>query len=127
MSLIKSRNLLKVEDLFRVNALKFAHKYYNNKLPAYFQGMLESTGPTHPYNTRNPISYVSMPKRSTTNNSLRYFVPSFIKSTHASITDKFLTHSLQGFGSYTKKYYISNYDPQCYIENCYICGNAVTA
>ena len=120
--LFKTLHLLKVGDLFNVNALKFVHKYHNNKLPPYFHGMLDSSFHTHNYNTRNPISNLPIPKRSTTKKSIRYFIPSLMKDTHVSITDKILTHSLQGFGSYAKKHYISNYNAHCDIENCYICG-----
>ena len=53
--LLKSTNLLKVTDIFKINTLKFIYKYRNDKLPDYFYGMLDDVQieTNHDYNTRH--------------------------------------------------------------------------
>ena len=119
--LFKSMKLLKVQDIFHVNALKFTYKYHNKKLPLYFDGMLDNPNPPHDYNTRYANHHIPMPNRSTSKKSIRYFLPIFLEETPDCICDKFLTHSPSGFNIYAKNHFISQYRSDCDIENCYIC------
>ena len=123
--LFKYLNLLNVFDLFKLNSLKFAYKYYRGPLPDYFSGMFNSVELNHNYNTRHRNQRYPHPNRSTTKNCVRYFVPMLMNDTPDCITEKIFTHSIQGFTMYVKKYFIDKYNVACQIENCYICRNGV--
>ena len=58
-----------------------------------------------------------------TENSVRYALPELINMTDKSIISKIHTHSLQGFSSYLKDNYISQYKSDCTIHHCYVCGH----
>ena len=51
--ILKKHNLLKVNDIQRVSAIKFYYKYQRNELPLYFDGIFKPTPINHKYNTRN--------------------------------------------------------------------------
>ena len=125
--LFKSLNLLNVSDIFKINTLKFVYKYHKGLLPDYFNGMFDFEETSHNYNTRHQNVRIPQPKRSSNNNSLRYFVPNLLGNIPECITDKLFTHSIQGFNQYVKKYLIEKYETQCLIRDCYICGNGVVA
>ena len=115
--------LLKIQDIYKLNMLKFFFKYHNDKLPNYFNGMFDTIYISHNYFTRQggqPV--VARGRTIAANHSIRYTLPEEIKNTHACIIEKLATHSLNGFSNYAKQYYISRYNPICNIENCYICN-----
>ena len=115
--------LLKIQDIYKLNILKFFFKYHNDKLPNYFYGMFDTIYISHHYYTRQggqPV--VARGRTIAANHSIRYTLPEEIKNTHACIIEKLSTHSLNGFSNYAKQYYISRYNPICNIENCYICN-----
>ena len=116
--------LLKIQDMYSLCLLKFYHKYKNNVLPSYFNGMFEVVYPTHNYSTRQrgqPRLAGCRTKLAET--AIRYSLPSAISQINENITSKILTHSLNGLSNYAKSYFISQYDPICLIDNCYICNN----
>ena len=128
--LFKSLNLLKVTDIFKISTLKFVYKYRKGTLPVYFHGMLDDMHIeiNHSYNIRNIQTLLPQrPSRSTTNKSLHYFAPYLLENTPPCITDKFSTHSLDGFNTYVKKHIIKDYKIQCLILNCRICTSQVAA
>lgn len=98
------------------------YKHVNNRLPGYFADMFYTEPVTHVYNTRNKKPRAQIPKKKMSSCSLRYVLPSIVNSLPTSVTEKVYTHSLSGFNNYAKQYYISTYNDQCTIENCYICG-----
>ena len=50
-------------------------------------------------------------------------MPHLLNTTHLSILEKVLTHSLKGFGQYIKHYLIEKYSDICLIHNnCYVCN-----
>ena len=52
--LFKRVNVLKINDVFKLNALTFYYKYTNNELPSYFGSFqLTRQGSGHPYDTRH--------------------------------------------------------------------------
>ena len=114
-------NLLKIQDLFKLNQLKFYYKYLIKSLPDYFQN-LNFTRQSR-YNTRRcddltpiKVNHVFATK------CISHNIPNLINQLPNEIRDKFHTHSFSGFVLYTRKYFIKMYQPQCFIENCYICS-----
>ena len=115
--------LLKIHDLYKLNLLKFFFKYNENSLPNYFNGMFDSIYPNHHYSTRQREQpMVARGKTSAANNSIRFSLPKEISNTHDLILEKLNTHSFDGFSNYVKQFYISQYNPLCTTENCYICS-----
>ena len=114
--------LLKVDDVYKLNLLKFHFKYQNETLPDYFNGMFTPTYPAHDYETRQrDQSVVAEGNTLLARNSIRYSLPRELENTTELILDKVSTHSLAGFSNYIKQYYINRYPSTCVIENCYKC------
>ena len=120
--LFKSLNILKIKDTFNLKLLKLYHNYINNKLPSYIQSIDFSLQNQHTYNTRHR-QVIHIIRHEFARKTLRYTLPKLLYNTPTIVTDKLYTHSIQGFSSYVKKYYISNYIVICSIPNCYICRN----
>ena len=124
--IFKTLNLLKLEDILKVNILKFYYQHENKNLPIYFQNIEYNPSiSSHHYNTRKH-EYVYYVKHEFAKKSLKYTIPKLINETPTFIKDKVHTHSLIGFKSYTKNYYLSYYSLECSSpQNCYICQNSL--
>jgi hypothetical protein len=121
--LFKKLKLLKVNDILKLQELKFYYKYKNNKLPHYLQSL-----PFHPnteihnhetrtkHNLHQPIS-----KHSFAKNCVRFDIPKIVNKTPNCILAKIDTHSLQGFSGYIKTHFLQSYQENCTILNCYVC------
>ena len=112
-------NLLKIQDIFKLNQLKFYYKYLTKSLPDYFQNLIFTRQSR--YNTRrsddltpSKVNHVFATK------CISHNIPNVINRLPNEIRDKFLTHSFSGFVLYTRIYFIKMYQPQCLIENCYV-------
>ena len=121
MPLLKQENLLSLEDMYKLNCLKFYHKYLNSNLPEYFQGFYGRANRT--YNTRNTLPDIQHTRTNIAKNRLRHYIPNLLRNTSESVLSKLSTHSLKGFSEYTKRYYIEKYQSTCSILNCYICND----
>ena len=120
MPLLKQENLLSIEDIYKLNCLKFYHKYKNSNLPDYFHNFFQRA---NNYNTRNTLPDIPHSRTNLCKNRIRHYVPVLLRNSPISIISKVDTHSLHGFTEYVKRYYISQYNPICSIRNCYICNN----
>ena len=121
--LFKILNTLKLKDILRMKALKFYYRYINNQLPLYFNNMFLTQTATHSHNTRyRDVPRSAIPVRSTTQNSVRFYIPNLIKATSSNIVDKISTHSYTGFSNYAKLQFINEYSETCSVVNCYICN-----
>ena len=124
--IFKNLNLLKMNDIYKISVLKFYYQYCHDQLPYYLQSFdFTRRAETHHYNTRNK-SALNIKKVNIVSASyiLRNSTPKIINETPSVILDKITTHSLQGFMSYAKYYYINNYSDVCSILNCYSCLNS---
>ena len=112
--LFKTHCLLKIEDLFKLNVLKFYYKFVHGKVPDYFGAFsIISLVEIHGRHTRfNHLVPRNVTRLQTTQKCLRHYLP-YVKVT---------THSYQGFSNYIKQYIIGNYSLECNIHNCYICN-----
>ena len=122
--LFKELSLLKLEDMFKMNMLKWYHKYVNKRLPNYFKDYkIQTQEEIHDHNTRNksdvtrPLSRIHAARK-----CLRNHISVIIRATPPNILNKTGTHSFQGFSKYAKDRIIENYQEECVIENCYICN-----
>ena len=119
--LFKALDVIALPDLYILNVLKFYFKYLNNTLPHYFINFqLTTNHDTHDYNTR--WTYTATNINGCHNKlSLRYQLPQIVNSTPSTIIEKVHSHCFDGFVDYCKSWFISNYEIQCQISDCYIC------
>ena len=120
--LLKKHNLLKFKDIYSCAMLKFFHKYCNNKLPFYFDHLLDNNTVQHNYNTRQNFTRYQIANKVYTSKCIRFFIPQLISNTPLRITDKCYTHSLGGFSTYVKNFYCSQYSETCVDPNCFSCN-----
>ena len=122
--LFKSLRLLKINDLFELNILKFHYKMQNGNLPFYFQSFnLINMRLIHDYNTcSSEFIPRNITRTSFAQQCLRNKLPSVLNGAEESILSKINTHSYKGFANYVKNHLIDRYSEQCSIQNCYICN-----
>ncbi len=90
-------------DVYKLNELKFYHKYIN--LPYYFQILpLNPNNTIHGYNTRHQDNiHIRRANHEFAKKCIRYAIPALINSIELEIKCNFTTHSLQGFTKYIKQ------------------------
>ena len=120
--LLKTLNLLKIEDIMKTKALKLYYRYKQNELPKYFESMFTESNDNHSHDARHKCLLYQLPTKTSTGRlCIRHYIPELLSKTPECITEKLDTHSLSGFSNYMKNYYIRNYNENCLIENCYVC------
>ena len=121
--IFKKLSILKIHDLFSLCQLKFYHNYLNKLLPHHFINMyFKMNNEVHHYSTRISTKlHVSKVKHSFAKRCIRYSLPNLINQSPTCITDKLLTHSLQGLSHYAKHHALTKYSNECNVLNCYIC------
>ena len=97
--LIKSLNLLKVEDIFKMKALKF-YTNTHKTLPLYFNEMFTKTSDRHNHGTRQQMVQILYKYPTSTDirrKCIRHLLPGIVNKTQSCITKKVCTHSFNGF------------------------------
>ena len=119
--LFKELKILKLNDMFQLQCLKFYHKSLNNKLPCYFHEFISRN--THRHNKRN--THFSTPLYWTTSAQKRakYFIPTVLNKMSPIIKEKAVSLSIQGLSNYFKSYCLESYYVLCNVQNCYVCNN----
>ena len=105
--LFKELNLL--EDIRKLQELKFNYKLVHRQLPSYFNCISVTT--------INAVHQHDFATR-----CIRFSVIDTVNKTNTSIISKIFTHSIYGFTHYTKDRILQNYDYTSNIDNCYVCG-----
>ena len=102
--IFKKLFILKIHDLFSLCQLKFYHSYLNKLLPHHFINMyFKMNNEVHHFSTRISTKlHVSKVKHSFAKRCIRYSLPNLTNQSPTCITDKLLTHSLQGLSHYAK-------------------------
>ena len=120
--LFKKNKLLKLDDIYYTNVLKFYFKYKNDILPKYFHNIFQTSQHVSDITTRQRnYTILTQPNTALSRDSVRYKIPQIMLNVPACIEEKIKTHSYDGFCKYMKNHLISNYNSFCHIENCYIC------
>ena len=121
--IFKRFGLLRFDDIFNTSVLKLYYKFKKGKLPCYLQNLFQECGPVHTYNTRYKNVHKLFSNRPSSEKCVRYYMPDLVKITPSLILEKTETHSPKGFSNYAKRYYLDSYNPECTIDNCYICNS----
>ena len=116
-------NMLKLEDLLKLQQLKFYFKFNEGSLPVYLQNWdITPNARVHNYNTRElGCIHTFKVKHEFAKKCLKYNLPKLINDTPKRVKDKINTHSLKGFINYGKNDMIHKYSNICIIQHCYIC------
>ena len=122
--LFKKLKLLKLQDLLKLQQLKFYYKYTHKRLPTYLQKLpLYPRTDTHHHYTRNCSQIATFSTRHTfATKCISYNIPRTINNTPGAILQKIHTHSIHGFSTYTQLVYINAYSDTCTTVDCYICA-----
>ena len=101
--LFKQLNIMKVADSFKLQCLKFYHKFKIKSLPAFFDNIFMRNSDIHPYGTRrrDQLHFFSY-KTAGASKCLRHFIPNLLNDIDPDTRRKLDTLSLDGFGSYYK-------------------------
>ena len=122
--LFKNLKLLKIEHILKLHELKLYYKFIHIRLPVYLQNLkLDQNSSIHNLNTRGQHNiHTTRVQHEFAKHSLRYTLPHTINNTPNIILNKIYTHSLHGFATYIKIFFIQTYNiVPCTIINCYIC------
>ena len=121
--LFKQLNLLKVDDLFYLNALKFYHKYLHDELPAYFKDMFNPLTVSHDHYTRHrDVPQYGQSNKISTSKCIRYHIPSILKELDHVTIDRLNNFSLKAFSNFVKTSILSRYDFICTDRQCFVCN-----
>ncbi len=122
--IFKELKLLKLNDIFKLQELKFYCTFKNIKLTYYLLNLpISPATDTHDYATRTQHNiWLMKTNHEYAKHCIRVNLPKVINSTPSEILDKIYTHSLQGFTGYIKLKCITSYKETCSIVNCYICS-----
>ena len=124
--LFKKLKLLKIDDIFKLQCLKFLYKHTKGETPKYFDNIFNenhNTQATHSHDTRfrNQVQPVRT-NREYTKNTIRYYIPSLPLELNNDLRNRITTHSLQSYKASLKKFFIDKYQNQCLKPNCYVCS-----
>ena len=121
--IMKKLEILKLEDLFKLNMLKWYFRFENKQLPNYFLSYkVKKQSLIHEYPTRiNSQVFPPHTRIKTTEYCLRNRISVVLNTTPELVIEKVHTHSYHGFSHYAKRDMISKYSEVCNIENCYVC------
>ena len=125
--LFKQINLLKVNDICKLNEIKFYYKLVHKQQPQYFNSFThEANSDIHGHNTRSRDKlHFPKTKHDFAKINLRYRILQTINVLPETVTSKVYTHIINGVTNYAKQYFISGYKKQCTIGNCYICQHTI--
>lgn len=122
--IFKSRKLLKIQDIYTLQILKFYYKIKNELVPSYFsQQFITPTSQVHDHNTRHKTLFIPLIRHSFAKKRLRLEIVRVLNSVPELIKEKVHTHSYQGFSNYVKLTLLNDYEISCTILNCYICNS----
>ena len=121
--LFKDLGLLKIQDIFDAQCLKFWYKFVNNLVPSYFASMFTYNHAIYGIETRQRGSLHLFPVRtSNARNVLRHRIPELLCTFPQGILEKVHTHSLVSFSNHVKLHLIKSYNSECWDPCCYICS-----
>ncbi len=122
--IFKTLKLLNVNDILKLQELKFYYKYENNLLPYYLQCLpFQLNSNSNATKSENKIVQWR-PMHEYAKKCTRYNISNTINNTTSNIINKIYTPSIQGFSGYIKQSLLQSYHEQCTITNCYICSRS---
>ena len=126
-TVVKKLGILKLNDIYTLQQLKFYYKLLHLLLPYYFYKMSYVTNiQKHGINTRASNNlHVQRFNHEFAKHCIRFRLVQTVNTMPNLIIHKLQTHSLYGFSSYDKQYFITNYEHSCNITDCYVCNRLI--
>ena len=122
--LFKRLHLLRVNDIFDVQCLKFCYEFVNKKFPKYFRDMFKYNYELHEIGPRSHDQLHLYPTRTNgARDVLRHHIPELLNKFPKYLMDRIKTHSLFSIFYNIKCYLIDLYSYNCGIIDCNICNN----
>ena len=119
--LFKNLKLLKIEDMLKLQELKFYFKYIHKQLPSYLLNW-QIIPSIHNYNTSAKDNiHTFRAKHEFAMQCLRHSLPHTTNETLYAIKNKIYTHSLHRCIIDIKTCLLNNYSDICALSHCYIC------
>ena len=120
----KQLGILKINNLFNLNCLKFVYNNNKGELTRYLLGFkYEQRSSIHDHDTRFANLIDSKPTQTVmAQNCICLHIVTVLNCTPKCILDKIDTHSLQGFTFYIKRYNLDQMTFECSLRQCYICN-----
>ncbi len=114
---------LKVNDILKLQELKFYYKFKNNKLPHYLQSLPFYTNiETHNYATHTQHNiHQPICKHTFAKNCVCFNIPITINTSPTCILYKVYIHNLHGFSGCIKAHILQSYRENCILVDCYVC------
>ena len=121
--LYKQLSLLKVDDILKLQQLKFYYNYLHNDLPCYLQNWrFVFKYEVHGHDTRDKNKiYTYQIKHDFAKKCLRHNLPLLLNNLPEIVKEKLMSHSNQAFVNYAKLYFLQSYEVICTRQNCYVC------
>ena len=122
--IFKKLQFLKLNDIFKLQQLKFYYKLIKGDLPKYFQNFsyIHNFEIHHHYTRETSSIFIPRVNHAYAQKHIRHNLIQTINNTPNNIIDKIHTHSLRGFLNYIKVFIFGNYEDHCHVSNCYIGG-----
>ena len=123
--LFKELRLIKVDDLYNIQLHKLYFRYRKNLLPEYFNLFRPSYSDdlNHGHNLRHNRVRLPLATREYVVQGTRYQFLKLISTLTIADTNRTQCPSLYEYIRPMKNALIYNYDPLCYVINCYVCNN----
>ena len=116
--IFKQHNLLKLEDIYKLQCLKLYFKIENNMCSNYNRSLLVHNRNVHSYNTRGRDDV--RPTNDTRSTWLRHSLPRLITDTPNELLN--LNCTIQTYSRRLRAYFISSYETECTLATCLPCG-----
>ena len=121
--IFKRLNVLKVDSLYQMKLLIFGYKLQHKTLPAYFNNfILTPFSYIHNHDTINRNLLCSeRVYHEFTKHNVRHEIINILNTHPDDKTSLIHRHSLSGYVTYGKTYFLTSYSDSCDIFKCYIC------
>ena len=116
--IFKEHNLLKLEDIYKMQCLKMFYKIENSMCSYYTRSLLVHNRNIHDHHTRGRNDV--RPTNQTRSTWLRHSLPKIIHD----IPNHLLNYdcTIQTFSWLLKNFFIGTYETECTLEHCLPCG-----
>ena len=116
--LFKEHNLLKLDDIHKLQCLKMYFKIENNMCSNHTRSLIVHNRNIHDYNTRgrNDVRPTTMTRATW----LRHSLPKIIQDTPNHLLN--FDCSIKTFSRLLNNFFISSYETECTLEHCLPCG-----
>ena len=118
--LFKQHSILKLDDMYKIQCLKFHYKIENELVPEFFKTFTIHNRDIHDHFTRGrndlrPSNIISFSR-------LRHSLPNLVLEIPDYILSHVTSSSLQTFSFHLYKHFITQYETECRLETCLPCG-----